>query len=107
MAIDIKTEHIVTFKEAARYLPRHPAISTLQRWRLYGIEGVKLETIRIGGIRYTSLEALQRFADATTAAVDARAGPSQALIDVKCRPVDRSVDRRQRCAAEILDEAGI
>ncbi|GAG89257.1 unnamed protein product [marine sediment metagenome] len=104
MAIDIQTERTVTFKEAARYLPGHPAISTLHRWRNRGIKGVKLETIRIGGVRYSSRQALQRFFNATTVAADSRGGHS---LDLRNHPLSRNEDRRQRIASDILDEAGI
>ena len=40
------------------------------RWRLRGIRGVKLETIKIGGRRFTSAEALARFIEQSTAAAD-------------------------------------
>ncbi|MHB1033724.1 MAG: DUF1580 domain-containing protein [Pirellulales bacterium] len=68
MAIDLEHEHTRTFADMAQSLPGRPNISTLHRWRLRGIHGVKLETVLIGGRRFTSLEAMQRFADATTAA---------------------------------------
>ena len=66
--IDLQTEKVVTFKEATNCLQVTPHISTLHRWRLNGIRGVKLETCLIGGKRCTSLEALQRFITATTSA---------------------------------------
>ena len=64
--IDPVTETLETLAEAARSLPSRPHPSTLHRWRLRGIRGVKLDTILIGGRRYTSREALQRFFAATT-----------------------------------------
>lgn len=68
--IDIKSESLVTLSVAANSLPGNPHPSTLQRWRVRGIHGVRLETVLVGGIRYTSDEALQRFIEATTAAAD-------------------------------------
>ena len=35
--------------------------ATAFRWARYGLRGVKLETIRVGGRACTSLEALERF----------------------------------------------
>jgi len=66
--IDVNSEHIVSFAEAPATLPGRPHISTLHRWRLRGIRGHRLETCLIGGRRYTSSEALERFVAATTAA---------------------------------------
>jgi hypothetical protein len=69
--IDIATEKLITLAAAARLRPpsrgdrpTHP--STVARWALRGLRGVKLEVIRIGGQLYTSVEALQRFADRLT-----------------------------------------
>jgi len=66
--IDIHAEHMLTIAEAARELPGRPHISTLWRWVQRGCRGVRLETVLIGGIRYTSRESLQRMVEATTAA---------------------------------------
>ena len=58
-------EQIVSFSDAARHLPRvdgrKPHPSTIWRWARKGIQGVHLETRRIGGRFVTSLEALERF----------------------------------------------
>ena len=66
--IDIYTEAVVTLTEAARHLPRRRkgrpcAVSTVFRWAQRGCRGVRLETVRIGGTKCTSLEALQRFCE--------------------------------------------
>jgi len=66
--IDLQTETVVTFREAAKLIPRRRAgkkcaVSTLHRWRLKGIRGARLETAMVGGIRVTSVEAIQRFVD--------------------------------------------
>ena len=63
MSIDLSIEQLLSLPCAARRLPGHPHISTLHRWRLRGVRGVRLETTLVGGKRYTSIEALQRFAD--------------------------------------------
>lgn len=63
MAIDIDAEELIPFQKAAAHVPgpRKPCIQTLHRWRLRGARGRILETILIGGIRYTSAEAIRRF----------------------------------------------
>jgi len=96
--IDIQAEQMLTIADAARELPGRPHISTLWRWIQRGCRGVKLETILLGGMRYTSREALQRFADAVTAAADGKPAPS------------RTSSQRERAieAAEAeLERAGI
>lgn len=68
MAIDVETEDLVTLRQAAELIPSHPCLATLHRWRLTGVRGRKLETILVGGLRYTSREAVWRFlsSDETT-----------------------------------------
>ena len=71
MLIDIDLEELLHFQKASEHFPgtRKPAIQTLHRWRLKGLvvpgsnERVKLETIKISGLRYTSREAIRRFID--------------------------------------------
>jgi hypothetical protein len=75
MAIDISTETVVSLTEATRRLPRRrggkrPNVATLYRWAQIGVRGIRLDSIQIGGTRCTSLEALQRFFDALTAAAE-------------------------------------
>lgn len=59
-------EQIVTFTEATKLLPpingRRPCASTIWRWARKGIQGIRLESMRIGGRYVTSAEALERFA---------------------------------------------
>ncbi len=59
--IDIETEQLRLLTKASADLPGHPHVSTVVRWWRRGVRGVRLETILIGGRRYTSREALQRF----------------------------------------------
>lgn len=68
-------EHLLTLAEACRRMPGRPSICSLWRWYRHGVRGAKLETVVIGGRRYTSIEALERFAEATTAAADGQPRP--------------------------------
>ncbi|MBI1348803.1 DUF1580 domain-containing protein [bacterium] len=61
MAIDIDSEELIHFPEARSEFPKRPCMQTMHRWRLSGIRGVKLESILVGGLRYTSREAVRRF----------------------------------------------
>ncbi len=54
-------ESLLTLKAAAKLLPGNPHYATLFRWAQKGCRGRRLETILVGGIRYTSREALERF----------------------------------------------
>jgi hypothetical protein len=101
--IDLQHEHLLTLSAAAREVPNRASgrgvnVSTPWRWSLRGIRGIKLDTILIGGTRYTSREALQRFFVATTAAANGEASPS------------RTNPQRERAIADAereLTESGI
>ena len=67
--IDIHNETLVSISETPKHLPRRPSgktvhISAVYRWIKKGIKGIRLESARIAGCTYTSLEALQRWSDA-------------------------------------------
>ena len=71
MAIDPLSEPTLSLTQAARRLPRlragrpvHP--STVWRWALTGLRGIRLETVLVGGVRVTSEAALRRFFDRAT-----------------------------------------
>ena len=74
--------------------------STWQRWRLRGVAGVRLDTVRIGGRRMTSVEAVRRFIDASTSAVDGKP-----IKPVAC--ANRVRENAIRRAEDELTRAGI
>ena len=59
--IDFENESLLSVAEAAKLLPRRPALRTIWRWIERGCNGVRLETVKIGDRRFTSREALHRF----------------------------------------------
>ena len=58
-------EQLLTFSQAVERLPeingRRRAPSTLYRWCRHGINGVRLDYVRIGRTMATSQEAIERF----------------------------------------------
>ena len=66
MSIDSRVETLIPFAQAGEAFPGKDRVSpaTLHRWRLHGVRGVKLETLLVGGLRYTSTEAIYRFIQA-------------------------------------------
>lgn len=69
--ISIADERLIPLRDAPKHLPLRPNgkklhISVFYRWIKRGVKGILLESIRIGGTTYTSLEALQRFAGSLT-----------------------------------------
>ena len=73
--IDLSTETLVPWQQVAKHVPGSPHVSTLHRWRLRGVRGKKLETLLVGGTRFTSREAIDRFIAAGNAD-DAPATPT-------------------------------
>jgi len=65
--ITIGNDQLMTFAQAACLVPsrtgRAVHVSTIHRWAASGAGGVRLESVRFGGTRMTSLEAMQRFLD--------------------------------------------
>jgi hypothetical protein len=110
MPINIETENIVSLTEATRILPRRngkrAAISTLWRWCRKGINGVRLEYIRVGRNIATSREALNRFYEAL-----AQADPvpvPQASSEKPLWPATSAARRASLAAADrVLERAGI
>ncbi len=65
--IEIANEQLVPIRDVPKRLPprsngRRIHISAVYRWAQRGVRGMKLDTVKIGGTTYTSIEALQRFA---------------------------------------------
>jgi len=62
--IDIYKEELIKLTDAVtEFGPFHDELdlSTLYRWKNTGCNGVKLETVKVAGKRYTSTEAIERF----------------------------------------------
>ncbi len=64
--IDRKCENLIPIARIAeheRLWPegRAPHRDTIARWARQGCRGVRLETVLLGGRRYSSLEAVERF----------------------------------------------
>lgn len=99
MSIELEHETLVAFSDARTSFRdgRRKSLATLHRWRLRGIRGVRLETLLIGGIRYTSLEAIDRFIQA------------QNLNDAPAAPVISASQRKQQAEAArtVLKKMGV
>lgn len=92
MPINIQSEQLLTLEQAAHSLPGHVAPSTTWRWCRVGIRGIRLESVLIGGKRYTSTAALATFAAALTAAAET---PKGGDVAVEAQPTrDESMQRR-------------
>ena len=96
--IDLQKENVVLLTDAAKSLSSRPDVATLFRWRTRGCRGVVLETMLMGGRRVTSLEALEKFFAAVTAAADGV--PVQA-------ETPRQRERQIELAEQRADELGV
>lgn len=74
MIAPVLSEDRISFSEAARIAGVHSA--TVWRWFLAGVGGVRLEGAKIGGMRYTTRQALERFVAAINGAAAPDAGDS-------------------------------
>lgn len=70
---DLMNEQRLTIRELAAL--EKVDLSTVWRWAKHGVRGTVLATYAVGGRRYTTREAYQRFAD----------GCTQASLDVNQR----------------------
>jgi len=92
--IDLEAERLVPIKAAAKHIPGRPHLSAIYRWMQRTEK--PLETVKVGGKRFTSIEAIHRFVE--------QSGPAD-------REQPRSISARR--AAEIeaaerrLDAAGV
>jgi hypothetical protein len=109
VTIDIRNETLIGLKAAARMLPpgrcgRPVTVSCMFRWIVDGVRlpngaVCRLAGVRMGGRWLTSVEALQRFAEAQTPRLDAEKPPTP-----------RSPARREQAnarAARTLEKRGI
>jgi hypothetical protein len=106
MAIDITTETVITPAKATHLCPERrrgvrPNVATVYRWMMQGVRGIKLESLVVGATRCTSIEALQRFFDALTAAADAEHSSA-----VTPPPVSKSRQKAIEAAERRLARAG-
>ncbi|AMV16512.1 DUF1580 domain-containing protein [Planctomyces sp. SH-PL14] len=90
--IDLELETLIPIGEAPRHIPGRPHRATVWRWIQGGVRGVTLESVLIGGRRYTSTEAIRRFllaSNATSAApiVPVAAG-SRSKVDRAMRELE-------------------
>ena len=59
--IEVLAATFVLLSKAGRLLSTNPSPATMWRWALRGVDGVKLETFKIGGRRYTTPDSVEKF----------------------------------------------
>ncbi|HUQ69063.1 MAG TPA: DUF1580 domain-containing protein [Planctomycetaceae bacterium] len=59
--IDVLHEELIRIEDAAAHIPSRPSRASVWRWILRGVRGRQLESTMVGGRRFTSREAIERF----------------------------------------------
>jgi len=102
--IDIATETIITLEDAAKRLL--VSKTSVYGWVTRGFKGVRLEAFRVGGCWRTSVEALQRFANAQTPGHNQLSvpGPNEPPASASRAATSRERQRQIEAAERQLDE---
>ena len=92
--LDLTDETVVPINQAPKHYPYgRPNLSTVYRHFRRGCRGVCLETFVAGGRRFTTIEAIRRFIEQTTAnSPGASLPPSRPTS----RQRERTIDRAER-----------
>jgi hypothetical protein len=87
--IEIDSENLILLSDVPKSLPKRRGkpvhLSACYRWMKTGLSGVRLETVLVGGQRFTSTEALNRFWHRVTAVRDGIPAES-AIVQSASRP---------------------
>lgn len=75
--MSILDEELIPLSEIGKYLPTSPSKQTRWRWSVQGVgpRKVRLETVKLSGVRFTSRESLRRFLEQLNAVEDSPAEP--------------------------------
>lgn len=85
------SESRISLTEAAQFLGVN--VSTCWRWALKGVRNIRLETCSVGGKRQTSLEAIERFVEATSKAAGCKL---EAAPNCTARRRERDIKRDEK-----------
>lgn len=88
----------LSFAQAARRVGVNP--STVWRWALHGVRGVRLESFSIGAKRFTTTNFLEEFTEACSAVAGGEQPTTQARTS---KQKSRDIDS----ATQQLEKAGI
>ncbi len=103
----LEHERPISLKDACKYLGevtgRRPAMATVWRWCSKGCRGVRLESVCIGGRRYVTIPAIERFINRSNQPAQPAAAPVETLS--KTEAAYRAMRKAQIAAAiKRLDE---
>jgi len=103
----LEYERPISLKDACKYLGevtgKRPALTTVWRWCSKGCRGVRLESVCIGGRRYVTIPAIERFINGSNRPAEPPAPPVETLS--KTEAAYRAMRKAQIDAAmKKLDE---
>lgn len=79
----LEYERPISLADACKYLGdvtgKRPAVTTVWRWCLKGCRGVRLESVCIGGRRYVTIPAIERFINRSNQPAEPAAPPAAPL----------------------------
>jgi hypothetical protein len=75
--LDLSSETAIAVNKSPAHIPGRPHVSTVWRWVLVGVRGIKLETFVVGCQRFTTKQAIERFIAATTARANGEPAPTR------------------------------
>ena len=100
MPIISSREQLLSLSQAAKSVPRidgrSPHASTVFRWAKKGLNGIKLEYLKVGGRIVTSVEAMDRFYVGVAEA-------DQRAINIYCHPAIQT--KKPRIRSRQIDAA--
>jgi len=93
----------IALLKAAAYFPNRPHAGTLMRWALKGVgpSRVKLQTWKVGGRRYTTRDAIDRFVAQLSCEAVTTAAMSEQRAEELAR-AEESLDADGICEDEFL-----
>lgn len=107
MAINLQEEVLISLADAAKELPafngKRVHTSTLWRWCIEGVRGIRLEHVRVGGRICTSVEALSRF---TNRLAEVRETRSRYPGDKSSSDAEKSRTKASDAACAALESDG-
>lgn len=62
--LKILEEEMIRLGDVHRHIPGSASPQTIYRWANTGLRGISLETVYVGGARFTSRQAITRFLEA-------------------------------------------
>lgn len=91
MSIDLENEDLVPISQAARHIPGRPHLSCIYRWM--NRKDAPLESVRVGGRRWTSRQAISRFIASCNSSERATPAVVNKQREARAAAVDAALDR--------------